>query len=279
MTKTPYALLIPAILLAQEAPAPPAQPHWMISLGAVRHLRRADPSGTLDRRFFSDPAGFVMNGLHGAFGFPPGWRALPAATFPSYAAMAKALQGSQVPAEVKAIIYDNESWTFTPPGEQHDLERFEKLAAEAIHRAGRIFIATPAADLVPVLSPNVERGKRYDEYLRLGIPRMAARWADVYEVQAQGSEDNLPLYTRFVKAAAAEARVANPKVRVFAGLSTNPSGKRVTAKQLYDAVEATRGAVDGYWLNIPGGGAYCPKCGEPQPQVAVDLLRMLDGLI
>jgi hypothetical protein len=263
------ALLLPAILPAQSE-------HWMISISALRHLGDVDPSGTLGRRFFADPGNFVMNGAKGAEGFPEGWHAVPTATFPSYAALQKALDGGQLPPEVKAIIYDNESWTFTPPEEQHDLARFEKLAAEAVHRAGRILIATPAADLVPVLSPKIERGNRYDEYLRLGIAGMAARWADVYEVQAQGSEDNLPLYTRFVNAAAAQARTANPKVRVFAGLSTNPSGKRVTARQLYDAVEATRDAVDGYWLNIPGGGAYCPKCGEPQPQVAVDLLRMLN---
>jgi len=248
----------------------------MISLSAVKHLHDADPSRTLEGRFFADPGNFVMNGVKGAQGFPEGWRSAPTATYPSYAALEKASQDGQVPADVKAIIYDNESWTFTPPEEQHDLDRFEKLAADAVHCAGRLLIATPAADLVPVLSPKIERGNRYDEYLRLGIARMAARWADVYEVQAQGGKDNLPLYTRLVKAAAAEARAANPKVRVFAGLSTNPSGKRVTARQLYDAVQATRDAVDGYWLNIPGGGTYCPKDGEPQPQVAVELLRMLD---
>ena len=264
------ALLFPSLLPAQQPL------HWMISLSAVKHLREADPSGTLDRRFFADPGSFVMNRTKGAQGFPEGWRSVPTATYPSYAALEKALQGGAVPAEVKAIIYDNESWTFTPPEEQHDLDRFEKLAANAIHHAGRLLIATPAADLVPVLNPKVERGQRYDEYLRLGIARMAARWADVYEIQAQGSEDNLALYTRFVKEAAAQARAANPKVRIFAGLSTNPSGKRVTAKQLFDAVQATREAVDGYWLNIPGGGAYCPKCGEPLPQVAVDLLHLLD---
>ena len=265
-----------ALWAASLAVAWGAEPHWMISISAVRHLREADSTGRLDRRFFADPASFVMNGSKGAAGFPQGWRAMPTATYPSYAALANALAADQVPAEVKAIIYDNESWTFTPAEEQHDLARFGKLTADAIHQSGRIFIAAPAADLVPVLNPKVERGKRYDEYLRLGIASMAARWADVYEIQAQGSEDNLELYTRFVKAAAAEARRANPKVRVFAGLSTNPSGKHVTAKQLHAAVEATREAVEGYWLNIPGGGPHCPKCGEPQPQVAVELLRMLD---
>ena len=249
----------------------------MISISAIRHLERVDPSGKLAARFFGSPENFIMNGARGASGFPEGWRAIPTATFPSYAAMKTALEESKVPAEVKAIIYDNESWNFTPKEEQLDLDRYEKLAAEAVHSHGRQLIATPAADLVPVLNPQVERGKRYDEYLRLGIATKAARYADVYEIQAQGSLDNVDWYVRFVKGAAAQARAANPKVVVFAGLSTNPSGKKVTAGQLFDAVQATRGDVDGYWLNIPGGGAYCPKCGEPQPQVAVELLQKLDA--
>ena len=37
--------------------------------------------------------------------------------------------------------------------------------------------------------------------------------------------------------------------------------------------------VAGYWLNIPRGGAACPKCGEPQPQVAVELLKMRARLL
>jgi hypothetical protein len=265
------------LFAAALATAPAAELRWMISMSAIRHLNVADPSGATARPFFNSPGNFVLNGLKGAAGFPENWRSAPAATFPSYAAMRKALEGGQVPEAVKAIVYDNESWTFTPAQEQQDLERFEKLAAELIHRYGRTFIATPAADLVPVLNPQVERGKRYDEYLRLGIARRAAQWADVYEVQAQGSEDNLPLYTRFVSGASAQARGANPQVLIFAGLSTNPSGKRVTAAQLYEAIEATRKDVDGYWLNIPGGGPYCPRCGEPQPQVAVELLKMLES--
>jgi hypothetical protein len=263
------------LLFVLSACAGAADLRWMISISALRHLDRVDPSGALSRGFFESPGNFVMNGKKGAQGFSKGWRCTPTATFPSYAALEQSLEKGQLRDEVKAIIYDNESWQFTPVEEQHDLDRFERLAAEAAHRHGRILIATPAADLVPVLSPKVQKGGRYDEYLRLGIAKSAARYADVYEIQAQGSEDNLALYTRFVQGAAAQARAVNPKVLVFAGLSTNPSGKKVTARQLYDAVQATRSDVDGYWLNIPGGGAYCPKCGEPQPQVAVELLRLL----
>lgn len=248
-----------------------AEPRWMISTSAIRHLNEAGGSGA---HFFAGRGNFIMNGMKGAEGFPESYSAMPAATFPSYAALKSALESGRLPKEVKAVLYDNEAWEFTPPEEQHEIARFEKLAADAIHRRGLIFIAAPAVDLTRVLSPQVNSG-RYDEYLRLGIASAAARYADVYEIQAQGSLGNLPLYTRFVNEAARQARAANPKITVFAGLSTNPSGKRVTPKDLYDAVGATRDNVTGYWLNIPGGGAYCPKCGEPQPQVAIELLKML----
>jgi hypothetical protein len=43
------------------------------------------------------------------------------------------------------------------------------------------------------------------------------------------------------------------------------------------AVAATGGAVDGYWLNIPGPGPQCPTCGPPNPGIALAFLRKLGG--
>jgi len=250
-----------------------ADPRWMIATSAVQHFNQVGGDGAI---FFNGAGNFIMNGSKGAEGFPAGYQAAPTAGFRSYADLKKALDAGKLPAEVKAVLYDPESWEFTPPEEQHDIERFSKLAAEAAHSRGLTFIVTPAVDLTRVLSPQATSG-RYDEFLRLGIPRAAARYADIYEIQAQGSLGDLALYVRFVKEAAEQARSVNPKVIVFAGLSTNPNGRHVTPKDLYDAVLATRNDVAGYWLNIPGGGAACPKCGEPQPQVAVELLKMLRG--
>jgi len=122
----------------------------------LKRLHDVNPSET---RFFTDPGSFIM----GAQTLPENSRAVLTKTYPSDAALAKALETNQVAPEIKAILYDNESWSFTPSEEQHDLDRFEKLAADAVHRSGRLLIATPAADLVPVLNPKVERGQRYDE--------------------------------------------------------------------------------------------------------------------
>jgi hypothetical protein len=260
-----------ALLAAAGALASAADLRWMIAAGAIQRFEDAGgPPGV----FYSSADNFIMNGMKGAGGFAKDYRAIPVAGFRSYADLKAALESGKLPKETKAVLYDPESWEFTPSEEQHDIARFAKLAAEEAHRRGLLFIATPAVDLTRVLTPKLT-SNRYDEFLRLGIPRDASRYADVYEIQAQGSLGNLELYTRFVKEAAAQARTANPKVTVFAGLSTNPSGKRVTPKDLYDAVVATREVVAGYWLNIPSGGAACPKCGEAQPQVAVEMFRML----
>jgi hypothetical protein len=41
------------------------------------------------------------------------------------------------------------------------------------------------------------------------------------------------------------------------------------------AYSSARAVTDGYWLNIPQGGAQCPTCGTAQPQVAVAFLQAL----
>jgi hypothetical protein len=261
---------IAACLNAQEI-------RWMIARDAIQHI---DEAGGKGAAFFAAPGNIVINGTSGAEGFPEGYRAMPAATFCSYAELKSALDSGQLLKEVKAVIYDSESWRFTPTEEQHNVAKFYKLAADEVHRHGLLFVATPATDLTRVLGPRppsagdgVKAG-HVDEFLRLGIARDAARYADIYEIQAQRSVDNLSLYTRYVKEAAAQARAANPKVIIFAGLTT-AYPRDVTAQQLYDAVMATRSYVVGYWLNVPSGGPGCPTCGKAKPQVAVELLKML----
>ena len=93
------------------------------------------------------------------------------------------------------------------------------------------------------------------------------------ELQAQSLERDTSSYVTFVREAAAQARAANPRVAILAGLSTNPPGAEVTSEQLTAAIHATRGIVDGYWLNIPGRGPRCPGCNSPRPDVGRAALR------
>ena len=118
---------------------------------------------------------------------------------------------------------------------------------------------------------------RYEDYLRAHIARDAARYADVFDIQAQGSIRSTAFFAQFVSEAAAQAKQANPKVTVLAGLSTNPGGQRVTAQHVLRAIKATQSYVDGYWMNVPRPGPYAPNCTAFRPDVAIDALTMLAG--
>jgi hypothetical protein len=47
----------------------------------------------------------------------------------------------------------------------------------------------------------------------------------------------------------------------------------VDSQHLTAAIDATRSAVTGYWLNIPGQGARCPSCNPARPDIAIQVLR------
>jgi hypothetical protein len=242
---------------------------WIINGPAVATLVQ-DPTA---QRFFENAAPFVIQRKTDPTALPPLWRAKVIRSFTSYAAMSRALSGGGIDAGVRGILYDNEHWKFTPDQEQRGHAEYTRMAAELVHRHGLLFIAAPAVDLTQVLAPGP--AKRYDAYIGAGLARDAARYADVYEIQAQGSEKDVDKYASFVRAAAQQAREANPKVMVLAGLSTNPGGQSVTAQDVLAAIAATRSSLDGYWFNIPRPSEYCPRCNDFRPDIAIDVFKRL----
>jgi hypothetical protein len=174
-----------------------------------------------------------------------------------------------------AVLYDVEDWALTPKAQQQNPAKYEAEGHRLARARGVVFIAAPAMDLVRVLDPNGS-GTVAQRFLSLDLIGQAARNADVVDIQAQGLEGSSQ-YTSFVTAAAAQAKAANPDVKVLAGLSTNPAGRTISAAVLARDAESVRGAVDGYWLNIPSSGTACPTCGTARPQVAVRWLEQLLG--
>jgi hypothetical protein len=263
------ALLL-ATLTGTSLASDTAKPMRWILNGPALAVFAHDP---IAQRFFAGTKPFVVQRKDAEEDLPAAWGALPVRTYTSYAALKRALEAGAIGPSVRAIMYDNEAWRFTPPAEQRDPATYTRLAARLVHEHGLLFIAAPAVDLTRVLAPGPER--RYDAYLRLGIAGSAARFADVFDIQAQGSEMGEAVYSSFVERAAAQARAANPKVIVIAGISTNPSGQRVTAATILHAIDATKHFVDGYWLNVPKPGPYCPGCKEFRPDIAIEVLRAL----
>ncbi|WP_225731407.1 MULTISPECIES: hypothetical protein [unclassified Nocardia] len=265
----PFLLLLLAVSLLCTGcgtAAPSARrPRWLISTTALDLLAGAGLRPDERTALFDTPDTYLIHGADASTGYG---NAVRTQTFTSAETLRGALDHGIDPA-VRAVLYDNENWSLTPSDEQRHPADATARAAAAAHAHQLPLIATPATDLTRVLAPGEPS---YPAYLRLGI---AAASADVIDIQAQGSEADTAKFADFVRRAAAQARQRNPHVVVLAGLSTNPSGQRVTTDQLRQAVAATRSFVDGYWLNIPAEGTACPRCGTPRPEVAVPLLREL----
>lgn len=226
-------------------------------------------------RLLDNARPFIMKGSR-VDAIPPGWNAVPFASFTDFGAIRNALELGRLGPQVNGIMYDYERWRFTPEEEQRNPAVYVKRAADVVHAHGLLFLTAPAVNLVAVMAPE-GRNRRYDTYLRLGIAADAARYADVVDIQAQGSERNTEVYANFVRQAAVQARQANPKVVVLAGISTQPSGQQVTADDILRAIAATRNSVDGYWFNIPQPSEYCPRCTNFRPDIAIGVLRRIAG--
>jgi hypothetical protein len=248
--------------------AAPRPPRWLLAgpgINAIAGDPEASPLLDGARPFLALGRSTVI---------PPAWDAVPYVSFKSVAAIEAAFAAGGFAPEVRGIMYDNESWPFTPVEEQRNPALYEKSAADLAHGRGLLFLAAPAVDLVSVLAPS-RRSDRWDAYLGLGIAADAARHADIFDIQAQGAEHDPRLFADFVRAAAAQARQANPRVLVLAGVSTNPNGRRVDADDILRAIAATREIVDGYWLNIPRPGVHCPRCNDYRPDIAIEVLHRL----
>jgi hypothetical protein len=244
----------------------PAGLRWIVAAGSLAHSVPALPL-EVQAHFFNSPCTFLI----GKTGKQPyeGWSALGTVSLKSAAAFTACCETG-----VAAILYDPESWEFTPRDEQlHPGDAVCRLAALA-HAQRRLVIAAPATDLMKAW-PSSGAGDRYDHFVRSGIAASMAACADVYEIQAQGAEANTERFRAYVSAIRDQVRKRNPRIIVLVGLSTNPNGQSASADQIWSSVQSVRGMVDGFWLNIPAGGALCPRCGQPKPEIAAELLARL----
>jgi hypothetical protein len=244
---------------------------WIIDAHAITLLRGVGASQKLLDEAFNNDRTYVSGSTSGiaADDVPDAVRTV---TYESYQSIKTAFADKKLPGDYRALLYDNEHWKFTPPAEQDNPAHYEELVAQLAHKHGMIFIATPAVDLVYATGKLV-KNSAYDTYLSRDIAGEAAKYADVLDIQAQGSEANLHLFTSFADAAIKQAKKANPRIILVVGISTNA----VTRQQLYSAYLSMVGKADGYWLNIPGKSSYCPGCGAPKPGTAYYLLQKIYG--
>jgi hypothetical protein len=230
-----------------------------------------DSTGDI-KKALDTPSTYLI--VHSAGQVPTGWNVTPVQTFASYASMQQTIaSGSLIPG-VKAVMYDNESWSSTPTVEKQNPAKYEQLVSQFAHAHGLQYVAAPGADLAGYL--NAGSGiSQTDSFLKLDMASDAARYADVLDIQAQSIQNNEQSYAAFVDAAAAQARAANPNIKIVSGLSTNPHGLTSSATQMVSDAQAVSSQVQGFWLNDPGRGSSCPTCTGPYPSMAAEVVESL----
>lgn len=237
---------------------------WIVSMQALRRLALRAPG--LTQQFFDSPLSFVTSGRAAALvkaGFPA---ALPTASFTSERALAAAIRGGHLPAGTRAVMFDDEAGSRTPRAEQLHPGIYYQRAEQVAHAADLLLVGAPELNLARVVAPRTRPGRLESEFLRHGIARDAARYADVYAIQGQAEVGSARKYRAFVRAATAQATAVHRGVELTGALSTNRSGRSQTASNLLRAATSVRALVSGYRLEDPGPGF---------PRVAVNFLRKL----
>jgi hypothetical protein len=251
-------------------PAPLAtSPHWLIAASAVLRIDAAGGSAVA-ARYLDIPQTTIITG-RSISGSLEKWRAVFALDTRSLQEIQRAL-ASHLSSRITMILYDPEHWSYTPRAQQLAVGPSVRQAGTLARRAGRELIATPATNLA-VSRPDGESAA--SAFLQTNDLTEAASGANWVEIQAQGLERDPGKYAAYIGQAVRQIRKGNPAAVIYAGLSTNPSGPSVDLAELIDDTKLTTSEVSGYWLNVPTQGTACPRCGQPQPQLAIELLESL----
>lgn len=267
-------LLLTRMTLAQDMFSLPECDglRWIVNAGSLKSVQE-EFSLEAQKKYFDSSCTFLVTGKNISSDYAK-WHSITTRTSTSV----KGIKEVSADDVAQALLYDPEVWPMTPENEQSNPVEATCEAATIAHAHGKWLMVTPAINLVRFASQDFEKGEgRFELFEKTRLAEDMAKCADIYEIQAQGAEMDTEKFRNFVSAIATQVRGANPHILVMAGISTNPMGQQVSGDQLFEAVQSVRNIVDGFWLNIPAGGEYCPRCGTPKPKVAVRLLELLSG--
>ena len=181
------------------------------------------------------------------------------------------MDGGQLPAGTRAVLYDPEVWPYTPAAEQRNPVRAAQEAAAIARSHHLTLIVAPALDLVSAQPRS--GGPMWRQYLQLDLAGQIARVAGVVEVQAQSLEREPRPFTG--RSSGPRRRRPMPPTRTslcWPGCPPTRPARLVSSRQLAAAIRASSAAVSGYWLNVPGQGPRCPACHAPRPGLARQML-------
>lgn len=196
---------------------------------------------------------------------PSGWTSNDVGNYKSYALFITHTDGrasnGELARSVRSVKYNPEQWAATPSVEQRNPPRYMALFCRRAHAVGRTCGTAPARTLMQVRG-SVFRTAAYancggsgtlsERYLACNLAGHAAKYADYIDVQMQRHQNQPAVYEANIRAAFADARAANPGVKLRSNLSTSLDG--TTAESLCAARRAVKNdfgsSPEGHWFHV-----------------------------
>lgn len=182
-------------------------------------------------------------------------------TYASYWTLKKAIARGKVTRGM-TILFDQETWKWTPEREQAHPEYFIKAAARLAHANG-VFI--------------IESAYERTTASEIAVEVAAAPYADVVSIQSQKTDQHPDQFTNYVSESVAAIRAVSPTVPIMAGLATDAGGHPVTASMMVREYDQTYNMVNYFWLNAaqwapPVGKGCAPRgCGPTGARFLADI--------
>jgi hypothetical protein len=160
------------------------------------------------------------------------------------------------------ILFDQETWKWTPEREQARPQHYIRAAAQLAHAHGVFIIET-------VYEPTTAR--------EIAVEVAAAPYADVISIQSQKTDQHPDQFTSYVTQSVAAIRAVSPTVPIMAGLATDAGGHPVTASMMTREYDQTYSLVSYFWLNAaqwrrPTGHGCAPRgCGRIGARFLTDI--------
>lgn len=192
------------------------------------------------------------------------------------------IDAGQLPPGTQWVLFDDEDWAATPVADQVNIGEATHRLAVAAHAHGLMLIDAPSFDIEKTRVPNGTK-PLWQEFLDQGIPgTLAKAGADVIEAQTQpfeprGTSTATATFTTILRGFQAQITAAGSTAALWGGISSNPPGTAPTVTSLEAALRAGAPLVSGWWVNVPGSGTSCPKCGPADPQMVAAALVAVYG--
>ena len=188
-----YAGLAQADTSAQVVGAPA----WAVTNTALRSLERLDPAQAV--QLFDSPRTYVIGGNATTLTNLSAPAALATAKFTNETTLASEVNSRTLPPGTRAVMFDDafdQPDAPCPAGASWDI--LHPRGDRSRTSAGLLLVAAPSATLVYAKAPTTQPSQLYSQFVKLNIARAVARSADVFEIDAQGNEQQ-PEQVRVVR--------------------------------------------------------------------------------